>query len=72
MPRSVKPLVCLIVLASLAACGNQDAACRRAFDDRHFQPSAMVDLCIREQWSDRKIACKQRAGGGMVGMVCED
>ena len=70
MPRSVKALAVFLLASS--ACGNQDAACRRAFDDRPGRPSAMVERCIREQWSDHKIACMQRAGGGMVGMFCED
>jgi hypothetical protein len=64
-------LLAVFLLAS-SACGNQDAACRRAFEDRPGQPSAIVEQCIRERWSDSKIACMQRAGGGLVAMFCQD
>lgn len=65
-----------IALLAVVACGGRDqhAACSKAARESARDGDARwIELCVKEGWSDRKIACMQRAGAGSTqSMFCED
>lgn len=65
-----------VVALLLAACGDRDqrAACTKAArESARDGDASWIELCVKEAWSDRKIACMQRAGAGSTqSMFCED
>jgi hypothetical protein len=71
---NIRPLVLTIslgVLAVTSGCRDQEATCRKAAEP--FGDDALVQLCIRERWSDRRIECELKAGpGSMRSLFCAD
>jgi hypothetical protein len=65
-----------IVVLALGACGGRDqrGACTKAArESARDGDEQWIELCVKEGWSDRKIACMQRAGAGSTqSMFCED
>lgn len=64
--------VLALVLAS-AACSSRDqrALCEKAAREVRLEHDrGWVDACVRDAWSDKKIACMQRSGG-MASLFCD-
>jgi hypothetical protein len=59
--------------ATLTGCRDQRKACTDAMRrNARYDNDPLIEQCVREKWSDNKIECMLRAGGGFGGMFCED
>lgn len=65
----MKALGLLAVLALAGGCRDQRAACTRALEAHRERD---IERCVKEAWSDERIECELRAGGGFQAMFCAD